>query len=209
MVFSQTVVPDPFIPCKPGWCLMYVRQAFGASAVEPTATAGWVNAKRRHEDMNFPEGCWVPVWFSLKFEPAGHVALLAPDGSVYSTTHPTNLTATHHPSMAHLMAAYERYNPLTFLGWSEDISGVTVVEPATISLQSTIIEEVDIMAALSDEEQRELLGNTRMLKDMVTNVSTTVLAVAESVNAGKPVDEETMKNVRKLTNELVYGVPAE
>jgi hypothetical protein len=135
----QLVTPNPNIPCKPGWCLQYVRQAFGAPIVEPTATAGWANADYKHADWNFPPGCWVPVWFHMDTEPAGHVVLRAPDGSVYSTSHPTSTTPTHHPNMAHLFQAYARYNPLTYLGWSEDISGVRVVQEARITVQTATI----------------------------------------------------------------------
>ena len=136
MTYQQLVVPDPDIPTKPGWCLQYVRQAFGAPVVEPTATAGWFNAKRRHTGTDFPAGCWVPVWFELDTEPAGHVALLAPDGSVYSTTSPTGNRATHHRSLADLYNAYAPYNPLTWRGWTEDISGVRVVQETQLSYES-------------------------------------------------------------------------
>jgi len=148
----QLVTPNPNIPCKPGWCLQYVRQTFGAPAVEPTATAGWANAKYRHEDWNFPGGCWVPVWFSLANEPAGHVALLAPDGSVYSTSDDST-TPHHHPNMADLIRYYWR-NPLTYLGWSEDISGVRVVRDISIQTQSETITPVqeDDMATVPQDE---------------------------------------------------------
>lgn len=126
MVFNQLVTPNPNIPCQPGWCLQYVRQTFGAPIVEPTATAGWENAQFKHKDTNFPAGCYVPVWFSLSNEPAGHVALMCPDGSVYSTSDNSNVPH-HHPSLDDLIAYYWR-NPLTYLGWSEDISNVRVVE---------------------------------------------------------------------------------
>jgi hypothetical protein len=148
--YTQTVVPDPFIPCKPGWCLQYVRQAFGAPIVEPTATAGWFNARYRHTGTDFPDGCWVPVWFELDTEPAGHVALLDPDGSVYSTTSPYGDRATHHPSLGHLYAAYAPYNPLTWRGWTEDISGVRVVQGPELNYESTTTTEEDDMPSLEE-----------------------------------------------------------
>jgi len=126
MTYQQIVSPNPNIPCQPGWCLQYVRQAFGAPVVEPTATKGWENAEYKHQDMDFPDNCAVPVWFSLENEPAGHVALHMADGSVYSTSDDSTVPH-HHPSLDDLIAYYWR-NPLTYLGWSEDISNVRVVE---------------------------------------------------------------------------------
>lgn len=129
---KQLVYPNPDIFCEPGWCLKYVRQAFGAPAVEPTATAGWANAKYKHRDYNFPNA-WVPLWFSMDKEPAGHVVLRAPDGRIYSTSSPAN-TPVIHPNLDHLIWYYgPRVQPqyqlkLTYLGWSEDISNVRVVE---------------------------------------------------------------------------------
>lgn len=152
MSFQQIVTPNPDIPCQPGWCLQYVRQAFGAPVVEPSATAGWNNAKYRHEDMNFPEGCWVPLWFSIPGIPEGHVVLRAPDGSIYSTSTP-GITPYHHPSLEHLIWYYgPRVQPqyqlsLQYLGWSEDISNVRVVQESGIQFQSesiTPLEEDDM-----------------------------------------------------------------
>jgi len=154
MPFTQLVIPNPNIACQPGWCLQYVRQTFGAPVVEPTATAGWENAQYRHEDWNFPVGCWVPVWFSLKNEPAGHVALLAPDGTVYSTSDDSTIPH-HHPSMADLIAYYWR-NPLTYLGWSEDISGVRVVE--NFSLETESVDEMVDVGAIAAETAKQIMN---------------------------------------------------
>lgn len=143
--YMQLVTPNPNIPCTPGWCLMYVRQTFRAPAVEPDATTAWNNTQYKHRDMNFPDGCYVPIWFSHSQTPAGHVALLCPDGSVYSSSSATSTTPTHHTSIAKLMSYYG--GTLTYLGWSEDISLVRVVKllaiplptNATISMTKTTI----------------------------------------------------------------------
>ena len=141
---AQLITPNPNIWCKPGYCLMYVRQTYGLDGLYPNATAGWNAAQRKHRDWNFPAGVWVPVWFSLATNPLGHVALLAPDGSVYSTSDDSNVPH-HHPNMSHLIRYYANSNPLTFLGWTEDIEGVAVVAGDYINLSSsTITPEGDI-----------------------------------------------------------------
>jgi hypothetical protein len=103
--------------------------------------------------MDFPEGCAVPVWFALEYEPAGHVALLMPDWSVYSTSDDATVPH-HHPSLDDLIAYYWR-NPLTYLGWSEDISGVRVVEPVTINVESTM---EDTLSASEVQEIKEFIA---------------------------------------------------
>lgn len=131
---TQLLTPNPNIPCKPGWCLQYVREAFGIKpGVYPSATAGWANAKYKHPGELPPLGVWTPAWFYMKDEPLGHVVVHAPDGSVYSTSDPSTVPH-HHPSLDDLMAYYAYWGlPLTYLGWTEDIENVTVIDTGAAS----------------------------------------------------------------------------
>jgi len=151
---QQLITPNPNIPCKPGWCLAYVNEAFAVPKRFGSATAAWNGSATKHRNPDFPAGAWVPVWFSLATEPNGHVALRAPDGSVYSTTHPTATTPTHHPDMADLIRAYARYNPLTYLGWTEDVEGTPVIELDSLSYAGgpiTPLEEDDMALTTEDK----------------------------------------------------------
>ena len=129
MAYRQLVTPNPNVPCQPGWCLKYVADAFGGNypIVYPSATAAWNGAQFKHQDQSFPANIAVPVWFSISNVPEGHVALRMPDGSVYSTTSSTSTKPTRHSNMQDLLNAYAPYNPLTYLGWSEDLSGKRLV----------------------------------------------------------------------------------
>jgi murein DD-endopeptidase MepM/ murein hydrolase activator NlpD len=73
-----------------------------------------------------------------------------------------------------------------------------MVESLQLDYQSTITEQDNTMAALNDEEQRELLGNTRTLIAMLNNV-------AGAINDGKPIDEEAMLNARKIVERVIDG----
>jgi hypothetical protein len=138
MGYAQAVTPNPNIPCKPGWCLQYVRQAFGQPAVYPTATAAWEASKTKHRDRNFPPGVWVPVHYGLDKEPAGHIVLLAPNGSVYSTSDLSN-TPHHHPDLADLERYYAYYGMnLTYRGWTEDVQGIPVITDFGLAAQGAI-----------------------------------------------------------------------
>jgi hypothetical protein len=171
----QLITPNPHIPCQPGWCLQYVRQAFNLPAAYPTATAAWEASSSKHRDRNFPNGVWVPVWFSLANEPAGHVALMAPDGSVYSTSD-LGSVPHQHLDLSDLMNYYARYGmTLTYLGWTEDVAGYPVMTSLTLASQGDITEG-DFLMALTDAEQKRLLAaadriNGRIKDADVLNVS--------------------------------------
>lgn len=154
---QQLITPNPNIPCKPGWCLQYVRQTFGLAGVHPSATAGWAASLTKHRDQNFPEGVWVPLWFFMEDEPLGHVVLRAPDGSIYSTTD-LSTTPRRHPSLSDLMRIYAGAGlPLTYLGWTEDIEGVAVVDgSASLAYAGDItpetVQEDDMPITQADAE---------------------------------------------------------
>ncbi|ALY09598.1 hypothetical protein SALGADO_73 [Arthrobacter phage Salgado] len=147
---DQLITPNPNIWCEPGWCLQYVRETFGIpNGVYPTATSGWENAKFKHPGEYAPLGVWTPLWFYMSKVPAGHVVLQAPDGSIYSTSDPSN-TPHHHPNLADLMAYYAYWGlPLTYLGWSEDIERVRVVQPTPVKPKYTDDEQVLVDLQLS------------------------------------------------------------
>jgi hypothetical protein len=127
-MFKQTITPNPNISCRPGWCLEYVRTAFGLPVKYPTADAAWDASTTKHRDTAFPAGMAVPVWFDVAGVPAGHVALRMPDGTVYSSTNPNSTVPRRHPSIADLMAVYAAAGlPLTYRGWTEDVCGYRVV----------------------------------------------------------------------------------
>jgi len=155
---KQLVQPNPNIPCKPGWCLQYVREAFGIyPGVYPSATAGWANAQYKHPGELPPRGVWTVLWFFMEDEPLGHVVLGAPDGSVYSTSDPSTVPH-HHSSLADLMGYYAYWGlPLTYLGWSEDIERVRVVEVSDsieyageVTTPTPVTEEVDFMTDMHE-----------------------------------------------------------
>jgi len=165
----QLVTPNPNIPCQPGWCLQYVRQAFNLPAAYPTATAAWEASASKHRDRNFPAGVWLPVWFSLANEPAGHVALMAPDGSVYSTSD-LGTVPHHHLDLSDLMNYYARYDmTLTYLGWTEDVAGYPVLTDGGIAAQGSI-KEGDILDMATDEEFQRLLRAADRINGRVKDV---------------------------------------
>lgn len=161
---TQLITPNPNVWCRPGYCLEYVRNTFGLPIRYGSATEAWNNAKQ-HPDRNFPDGMWLPIFFAIDIEPNGHIALLAPDQSVYSSSDYGN-TPHHHPSIEDLINYYAVYGKmqLTYLGWAEDVAGFPVVSLDSINVDSIPATPAanpleGFLMALSDAEQRDLYNS--------------------------------------------------
>lgn len=157
MPFKQLITPNPRIACRPGWCLEYVRKGYGLPVRYGSAIEAWNASTSKHRDQAFPAGVWVPLWFTVKGVPAGHVVHRAPDGSIYSTTDPVGTVAHHHPNLADLLGYYSRAGlPLTYLGWTEDVAGTRVVQnipkpapPKPAAVRWIRVESGDTLSAIA------------------------------------------------------------
>jgi len=166
----NTITPDPAIPCRPGWCLEYVRKAFGQPARYASATEAWEASTAQHPGRDFP-AAWVPVWYGVAGVPEGHVVLRAPDGSAYSTTDPYALTPVHHPGLEDLERRYAAAGlPLTCRGWTEDIAGTPVVQYSGLAAQGTTTKKERKFMAESD------FINKQQAEDIVAATVERVLA---------------------------------
>jgi hypothetical protein len=59
--------------------------------------------------------------------------------------------------LAHLLNAYARYNPLTYLGWTEDVEGTPVVRSGSLAYQGITITPL--------KEEEEDMGNVDSISD--------------------------------------------
>ncbi|WP_407107230.1 hypothetical protein [Rhodococcus aetherivorans] len=147
MAYKQLVQPNIAINENAGWCLQYARRVFGLPAVEPTAWVAWTNTQYKHQDRNFPSGVAVPVWFdwvgdvgSGRFR-YGHVAVRTADGKIWSSPLSGNGRAWF-ASVDDLTRAFG--NGMTYVGWSEDISGTRVIKEeggVPVVPQDVIVDE--------------------------------------------------------------------
>lgn len=104
-----------------GWCLMFVRSAFGVSAVHPSAEKAWYATERRRGTSTTPPP-GVPVWWTNGRH--GHVALSAGGGYVYSNDI-LRRGKIDKVSIAYITRTWGQ----TYRGWTEDINGVRVYSP--------------------------------------------------------------------------------
>lgn len=123
-----------------GYCLQFTRECFDVAALYGSAIDAWNGARVRHPgDRNPPPA--VPVYFSTP-SVYDHVAIRTEGSNVVSTF---NEEVRRFSSIADI----ERQFSGTYLGWAEDINGVTVYAPD---------EGEDWMSALTNDEQRRVLA---------------------------------------------------
>ena len=208
----QLITPNPDIPCKPGWCLEYVNNAFDVPAVYGSATDAWNGSSTQHQDRDFPSGVWLPVWYGLANEPLGHVVLRAPDGSVYSTSDLTNVPH-HHSSLADLEAYYAYYGmTLTYRGWTEDVEGTPVVaagDTGTIAVEGTITPQSTTTTPVVTVSEEDFMGGTidaQQAEDIVQAVVSRVIAALDGKVKINAVQAESI--VQATTSRTTAAVDA-
>lgn len=107
--------------CVPGHCLQEVRtDVFNIPSKYPSAISAWNNAKKRHTGKP-PTGIVVPVYFHTA-SPYRHIAVILGDGRV----------ATINGSRWSLYSSIDAMSKAwgaAYMGWSEDLNGVTVYTP--------------------------------------------------------------------------------
>lgn len=126
MNYEQIKPPILSTVGQDGLCLDYVTRFFGVPDHYPSATVAWADAQFKHPGEQPPSGVSVPVWFSYN-GPDGHVAGSTPEG-VYSTSaQGDKVFASVEALVAWMGEGFE------YLGWSEDINNVRVVQEAQMA----------------------------------------------------------------------------
>jgi hypothetical protein len=145
----QLVKPNFEIIEIAGWCLRFSDKVFGLNAAYPTAWQAWTNTKFKHEDRNFPPGVAVPVWFDWVGDVGsgrqryGHVAVRAPDGKIWSAP----LSGTGRAWFATVDDLTRAFgNGMKYVGWSEDISNVKVIETGEQNMVEDTQLNFDVLA---------------------------------------------------------------
>jgi hypothetical protein len=184
-MMQQLVTPNPDIEAEEGMCLQYVRQAFDLPLRYGSATEAWNKSPTQHQDRDYPTGVWFPVWWALDKNVNGHVALVAPDGSVYSTSNLAPNPVKHHPSIDHVETYYAYYGmTLTWRGWTEDVAGYPVITNGGIAAMGTITPEEDMP----------------LTKEDVDNIAARVVEVLQ------PIEDVTRQFLADRTKEATAAI---
>lgn len=130
MSWVQKFSPDLGTEDYPGWCLRFTQTAWNAPVMYYCARESWDNSGFQHTD-GLPSVA-VPVywswWGTINGETRdwGHVAVLLPDGRVLSS--PLTWAQGYGQTIASSVDEVSNILGATFLGWTEDINGLRVVD---------------------------------------------------------------------------------
>lgn len=125
---KQLVQPDTSVVGTVGYCLQYADRVFGMSHGEKSAWIAWEATQFKHTDP-IPDNA-VPMWYSYwatiggVYANWGHVTVNVPGEGIYSS--PIKAGTTH--NVLHSIDEVERVYGVKYVGWSEDISNLRVVE---------------------------------------------------------------------------------
>lgn len=162
MEYEQKVTPNLNTQGQVGLCLKFIEDEF-QTPHNPTgrandcATDEWNASVYKHTDQNFPAGVAVPIWFSYSatidgiYKNWGHVATRLPDGSFYCSPYQNGMPSAHFTDFNIFKQKYKA----DFVGWSEDLAGVRIVE----EINMPTIATADIVDSLAHAYLNDGLSN--------------------------------------------------
>lgn len=133
--YIQKTSPNLNIGAKPGWCLQYADDVVNAPVRRYSAGVEYLAQKAAgniHEE-DPPVGLWVPVFFDITsgiYDPYEHVGWAYNHGDGRIEIHDSEVhsgTRGVYNSIAEICGWFGKFG-LRYLGWSERIGGVQVVE---------------------------------------------------------------------------------
>lgn len=133
----QLISPNLDQKDSPGWCLRFTRNSFNKIASRwDYARQAWDNSPTKHTSA-LPGDVSVPVWFDWwgtidgKYGNYGDVAIWVPGRGVFGT--PLKKDGFGNRWDASVEArAVAIGGKAKYLGWTEDVNGVRVVEPSPV-----------------------------------------------------------------------------
>jgi len=130
MGWAQKFSPNLSTEDYPGWCLRFTQTAWNAPVMYYCARDSWDASGFQHTDA-LPATS-VPVywswWGTINGETRdwGHVAVLLPDGRVLSS--PLSWSQGYGQQIVSSVDEVSRILGATYLGWTEDMNGLRVVD---------------------------------------------------------------------------------
>jgi len=227
---EQLIQPNYNQTVKAGLCHKYSRLVFGIGRLYDPSWQNWLNLKYKHEDRNFPNAS-VPVWFEWwgklpgdkEKKLYGHTAVRDKSGTVYSSPLSGEGNAWFN-SVDDLIKAFG--NGMKYVGWSEDINNVRVVQETTMTIKDREQAKALYTAILhrnadkvSNAEADGLIGkdifdiiNKWLPSPEWQNVNGMLYSLYPEAQkkikdlegqVGKTVDSEAVKKLQKLKEALM------
>lgn len=162
----QWIDDDVFVGV--GYCLRTIRSLYGVNALYPDAETAWEEAERRHEVAMTAVPDFTPVWWTNGRY--GHVAIKLPKMRALTTDYvrPGYLGVAPLASLGPWCGG-------RFRGWTNDINGVDVWEPAAPEPPRWTLEDRErflrraLARAQRNGKQHRIEGLDRWLKHVQDN----------------------------------------
>lgn len=164
---KQLVQPKLTTKAKAGWCLWHVQEDYGvphmydfAADNNPNVPDAWSLCQLKHVNEQPPSDVCVPVFttYTEGGVEMGHIAISVPGRGIFSSPMDVSYGNQWFASVDAMVARIKQlYSGCTYLGWSEDLSGVQLVmEEDMLS-----IEQVDkaLKMGLRREPSEQELNN--------------------------------------------------
>lgn len=135
MAYKQLVAPDLNVQDGAGWCLRFTQSVWGAPVRYNSAWDAWNATQFKHGTGEaLPEDASCVVWFSHygtygdppTYDNWGHVVTWVPGRGFLSSP-----GQGYGQQWFNSTTEIERYFRAGYVGWSEDINGLRVIEPGS------------------------------------------------------------------------------
>lgn len=162
MSYLQLVQPNLSAQGRIGYCLEYAENFFKIPhGGIPNAWTDWLGSKHPHLDRNIPPDVSVPMWYSYINQGVnlGHVTISVPGKGIYSSPWKQGTTSAVLTSIAEVEQIYG----VRYVGWSEDISNIRVVEEnmAIITAEHEVAMSLGMQGTQpQNAEQEQFIGKT-------------------------------------------------
>lgn len=200
-MYEQLVTPELNVPTQLARCLKYVQDAFKSPNAGRTATVSWnTRTLHRHFDRKFPTGVYFLAWFDYwatidgSYENFGHVVICR-DGICYSSPYKAGQTSY---AVIGSISEVERIYRCTFVGWSEDIAGLKVIQEGVVMPSEMNVRDYFKSYIHREPTQDEIKFYTiRPWTELATNVCDTQLGKIKELEAGSDEYVETKVYIKR------------
>lgn len=114
------------------WCLAIAQKTFNVAPFAASAQIAWNWNNTKHTDRNFPDGCFVPIWWTGGTGNYGHVAVAKRSGNwiqIWSSPY------THKPFFDYFegeinttIDTLSRIYGVNYVGWTETMNTTRIIE---------------------------------------------------------------------------------
>lgn len=163
-MFKQLIIPLIASQAMASYCLQYVDDSINVKQETRTANAQIAHDQAKaknwvHEDQNFPKNIWFVMFWSIDngdYQGQGHVALAFVDDAGSIQIHDSEVHRNARQPYTTLSEVSNWFGSvgtkLTYLGWSEGVDGVKIIDEIKAETKTTI-DKID-----KKKEQLKIFG---------------------------------------------------